>query len=1039
VVEVASPAFVGRAAELARLEAAYQRAAGGEPNTVIVGGEAGIGKSRLIEAFAERVRAAGVRVIVGSCLDLGEAGLPYAPLIEALRTLLRETEPGALPALLGPGRAELARLLPEIGSRVAASDTSVAAGVLPSRLSQARLFELVLGVLERLARAQPVVAVVEDLQWADRSTRDLLLFLERSVRKSRVLFVLTARTDEIDRRSPLLPFLAELERREEVKRMDLKPFAREELVAELTSIAGSPPSSEMVDSVLERSGGNPFFAEQLFVASREQRAGELPPQLKDVLLARVAELSNSAQDVLRIASAAGRRVDDRLLAAVLDIPARELDAALREVIDHQILVPVPVPGGEVSYAFHHALLQEVVYADLLPGERARLHAAFAEALSARIDDPRAGAPAPAELAYHWDAARDWPRAMPAMVEAGMAAERVYAFGDALRYYERALEIWDRLPATPDLRLDDVGDRVDLLKRAAECACLIGEYSHAVELGRAALAGIDPFKDSIRAGMLNERLRWFLWESGDRAGAAEALAEAERLVPADPPSAARARILGHLAGIDMFAGWYEESLSYAAASLEQARGVGSKADEAFAMGIMGWDIAMLGDVDGGIERFRSALGMAESIDGVEGLGLGYTSLAALLDVLGRTEESLEVAQEGLAKTRGLGLSGTYGALLLGSAAHALLALGRWDEADRATREGLEREPTGRPAVWLHVNRARLDTGRGAFEAAELHLRLARTVDDRLGGTEYRNALLAAQAELAVWQGRIDECRSTVSKGLAHMTEGPPEPALGWLAAVGLRAEADAAERARARRDAQAEAEARRRADDLADRLVRMSSGAAADDSDRQLPEGLQRALEALAALCGAELGRLEGTAGPDEWRVAADAWERLGRPFVAAYARYREGGAILAARGSRHDAESRLAAAHETARRLGAGPLLREVELLARQARLDLAPGDAATPDAAAASGSTTQTAEAAAIARIGFTPREAEVLRLVAGGWSNQQIADHLFISRKTASVHVSNILGKLGVDSRVEAAAIAHRLGLGADAPPPPDADTVI
>ncbi|HEY3073487.1 MAG TPA: AAA family ATPase [Candidatus Limnocylindrales bacterium] len=1037
MVEVASPGFVGRTAELHRLEAAYERAANGGPNTVIVGGEAGIGKSRLIEAFTRHARDAGARVIVGSCLDLGEAGLPYAPFIEALRTLLRETDAGALPALLGPGRAELARLLPEIATRVGPVDASRAAGVLPSRLSQARLFELVLGVLERLARAQPVVAVIEDLHWADASTRDLLLFLVRSVRATPVLFVLTARTDEIDRHHPLLPLLAELERRDGVERIDLKPFARDELVAQLTAMGGAAPASEEADHILERSGGNPFFAEQLFAASTERPAGELPPQLRDVLLARVAELSKSAQDVLRIASAAGRRLDDGLLAAVLDIPAQELDAALREVIDHQILVPVRGPGGEVSYAFHHALLQEVVYAELLPGERARLHAAFAGALSERIGDVRAEAPAPAELAYHWDAARDWPRAVPAMIEAGMAAERVYAFGDALRYYERALELWDRLQDSPDTRDGEVRGHVDLLKRAAECACLIGDFRRAVELGRAALAGIDATRDGVRAGMLNERLRWFLWESGDRVGAAEAVAEAQRLVPASPPSAARARILGHLAGIAMFAGRYEESLAHAGASLEQARGVGSRADEAFAMGIMGWDTAMMGDVDEGIGLFRSALAIAQSIDGVEGLGLGYTSLAVLLDVLGRTEESLEVAREGLAKTRGLGLSATYGALLLGSAAHALLDLGDWEEADRATREGLEREPSGRPAVWLHLNRARLETGRGAFDAAELHLRLARSVDDRLGGTEYRNALLAAQAELAAWQGRVDHCRAAVAEALETANEGPPEPALGWLVAAALRSEADAAERARARRDAGAESEARSRGNDLADRLVAMTSGAG--EGGRPMPEGLQRMLEALAALCGAEIGRLEMTASPDDWRVAAEAWEGLGRPFVAAYARHRQAGAILAARGSRGEAETALAAAHQTALRLGAGALLREIELLARQARLDLAPAGAAASGGLAGGATARESAEVSAIIRLGFTPREEEVLRLVAGGWTNQQIADRLFISRKTASVHVSNILGKLGVDSRVEAAAIAHRLGLGADAPPPPDADPVI
>ena len=411
-----------------------------------MGGEAGIGKSRLIEEFAEEARASGARVLIGGCLELGESGLPYAPFIEALRTLIRETEPGALPALLGPARGELARLLPELAARVPVSPPAAEdrGSPEPTRLSQARLFELVLGVLERLARSQALVAVIEDLHWADRSTRDLLLFLIRSLRRAPVLFVATTRSDEIDRHHPLLPLLAELERLDRVERIELRPFSHDELVAQLTAIAGAAPPEALVDRVLERTDGNPFYAEQVFAATEEGAGTDLPPLLRDVLLARVAELSERAQEVLRAASAAGRRVDDRMLAAVLDIGPRELNAALREVIDKQLLTPVVSPDGDTSYQFHHALLQEAVYRELLPGERSRLHAAYADVLGSRAGERGPGMPAPAELAYHWDAARDWRHALPAAVAAGGAAEQVYAFGDGLRWYERALELWDRV-------------------------------------------------------------------------------------------------------------------------------------------------------------------------------------------------------------------------------------------------------------------------------------------------------------------------------------------------------------------------------------------------------------------------------------------------------------------------------------------------------------------------------------------------------------------------------------------------------------------
>ena len=808
----------------------------------------------------------------------------------------------------------------------------------------------------------------------------------------------------------MLPFLAELERHDHVDRVELGSFDRHQLSDQLAALTSGPLEAEVVDRIFERSGGNPFYAEQLLAAGPSK--AELPPRLRDVLLARIGRLSEPARDVLRAAAAAGRRIDDRLLAAGLDLPERALHDGLREAVENDILVPVHGPDGDTAYAFRHALLQEVVYAELFTGERMRLHAAFARSLEDRAGGD--ATPSAAELAFHWDAAREPARALGPTIEAARAAERVYAYAEAYRHYERALELWERAPSAARTA---IGDRAALMERAAEAAVLSGQYARAIELGRTALAAVDATTDPSRAGLLHERLRWFLWEAGERPAAVASVHEALRLIPSDPPTAGLARALAHLAAGELFAGQFEASREHAERAVAAARAVGARSEEALALGILGWDVAVLGDVEAGVASFREGKRIAEELGSVEGQALAQANLASLLDRVGRTEESLAVAREGFEVVRSFGLERTYGGLLAGSAAKALISLGRWDEADVVTEEALERGPAGRAAVWLLLNRGRLLAARGNFEAATRLLNEARDIEERLGGTEYRAALLAAIAELAVWQGRLADCRKAVAEGVRRADAGaPPDPSLAWLAALGLRAEADAAAGARARHDEEALAESRALCTAIAERVEGYGRG-------RGVPTGRT---SALIALCRAELGRVEGTSTAGEWAAVADEFGALGRPFPVAYARYRQAEAILTARGPRPIAEQTLREAHDVAVRLRAEPLRQEAELLARQGRLDLTPVPGSS--------------EAAAASRdgdggLGLTERESEVLQLVAGGWSNQQIADALFISRKTASVHVSNILGKLGVGSRVEAAAIAHRLGLAGDAPAPPDA----
>ena len=993
--------FIGRATELARLRSALDRVAEQrEGRTVVIGGEAGIGKSQLIDRFVAQIGQAA-RVVEGACIDVADDALPYAPIVDILRDLVRTTPAGRLPALLGPGRAELTRLLPELATRAA----DLGPAIELERASQARLFELLLGVFERLATDGPLVIVIEDLQWADRSTRDLVAFLSRALRDDPVLLVLTERTGEAAAEAGSLGFLAELEREEHVDRIDLRPFDRDEVAELVAAEQDEPPGPELVDRLLARSDGNPFFLEALLAGIGNVDAA-LPPVLRDILAAQVAGLSSGTHDMLRAAAAAGRRVDDELLAEVLGLSAGRLAADLREAVGSGILARRETPLGTVL-EFRHELLREVVLAELFPGERMALHAGLAEALESRL---AAGdrTVAAVDLARHWAQAGQPARTLPHAVQAAVAAEGVYAFAEALPLWERAAAIVEDLAGEPAVA---GRDHAELLTRAGDCALLIGEPKRAVNLLQRALVHMYPSGDPERVRILENRLRWHLWWSGQRADAVAAVEAAVAVIPAEPPSVARSRVLGQLAAVRMFAGDFAASAAAAREAIDVGRRAGAMAETALAHGVLGWDVAMLGDIDGGIAEYRKGQEIGEAIGSVEGAALAATNMAALLDRVGRSEASLEAATAGYALTERLGVARTYGAILLGHAAKALLALGRWDEVDGVTASGLRRGAVDAGAAWLMINRARVFTGRGRFDEAARLLANARAIDERVGGTDYRTALLAAEAELATWTGRLNEVLDLSEAGLAAFAlSGTPDPSLAWLAALLLRALADAREDpGRARRPVDEALAAR------SGQVLRKVEAAIEGVVGNPGFVSGERA-RALFALTNAERDRVRGSSSAEAWREVARAWSGLHRPYHVAYARLREAEATMAARGPRDAASAALAEAAEIAGRLGARPLADLVARFAAQARIALP-----TAGSAGASPPTHQNERGPN----DLTAREAEVLRLVTEGWTNQQIAEALFITRKTASVHVSNIMGKLGASNRAEAAAIAHRLGM--------------
>jgi DNA-binding CsgD family transcriptional regulator/tetratricopeptide (TPR) repeat protein len=991
--QVTTGRFVGRTQELARLHQLLAHAATGTPLLLLLGGEAGVGKTRLVEQLAADAGGQGVRVLGGSCVPLGEEGLPFAPVIEALRGLAGELDPAELETVAGPARHELGRLLPDLAWGGEAAIDAGATGA--SQAAQGRLFALLLGVVERLAARAPLLWVVEDLHWADRSTRDLVAFLATALRSGPVMLVATFRSDELDRRHPLRGLLGELARNRRVQRLELPRFTRAELAEQVAGLLGADPPARLVDDLYARSGGNPFFAEELLLAGGGPAA--LPPSLREVLLARVVRLGDRSQRLLGVAAAAGPGVTQPLLAAVAGMDDQQLLEGLREAVDQQLLRPEPSGGG--GYVFRHALVAEAVYSELLPGERVGLHTALADALEASLEAGGPPASRAARLAYHWAAAGDQPRALSASVAAAAAAEGVYAFAEARLQLERVLALWERVP---DAEARTGTDRVGLLSRCAEAAYAAGDPAEAAELVRQALLLVDQARQPQRAGLLHEQLARCLRRLSDPAALSEQQ-QAVRLVPPQP-SPERAWVLCSLAHYLETVDRYAEVRGPAEEAIAIAAQVGAVAEEAIARTALGGALIHLGEPDTGLAELAAAVRLATQTGDVIAELRALVSRSDGLVAAGRPEEAVVVALDGIQQSRRVGLVRGSGPVLVANATWALLALGRWDQAEQVSREGLETNPSGPAYIHLPLARAALELGRGDLDAAQARLQaVRRLLPDPIPGAQNAGPLFCGLAELALWRGDLEQARQLVAQAVPQVEANPRHAAPVY--ALGLRVEADRAELARARHDRQPASD-----DGTAAALLARLGQAATGRAAAGLPE-----LAAWQALGLAERTRQQGPSDPAAWAAAAAAWERLGQPYRVAYAGFRQAEALLAA-GDRDAATVVLGRAAELTGRLGARPLEGEVQALARRARLDLAPPAAAAAPAAAAP---------TPAAQLGLTPREAEVLALVAAGRSNRQIAQALFISPKTVGVHVSNILAKLGVAGRVEAAAIAHRLGL--------------
>lgn len=994
-----SPIVVGREAELSAIADGLDAARDARAGALLLAGEAGVGKSRLVGEAMQMASDRGMQVLRGSCVNIGAAGVPYGPIVEALRELHRELPQDAMTELVGTSGGDLARLLPSL---VAEPDPPEPTA--QSQWLQARLLEAILGLVQRLAARVPVLLVIEDLHWADPGTRETLTYLVRNLRSDAVAMLITYRSDELHRRHPLLPWLAELERTGRVQRVDiarLEPARTRDLVS---AILGGEAQPDLVARVVERSDGNPFFIEELVMAEGASSDRGMPPTLRGILLARISALTDVAQSIVGVAAVAGRRVDHDLLASVAGQDESTTTAALRDAVGQQILV-ADRTGESDGYAFRHALMQEAAYDDLLPGERRRLHKTFAEAVAARPVGTGADAAAHwAELAYHWSATRDDERALEASVRAAMAAVEAYAFGDALRHFETALELW---PSVDDPEKVAGVDLASVLDQASEIASLDGQTRRGAALREAAIAELDGTADPVRAALWHERLGRQRWLATDSVGALRAYDEAVRL--ASDPSPARSRVLAGYGQLLMLLDRWDESRRLCEEALALARTSGDRQVEGHALCTLALDYAALGHAPEGISAVEEAHRIALEVGDYDDVGRARVNLATALLISGELERAADVVAEGLVEAQRLGIASSYGCYLAHDGVEVLTELGRWDEAYQLATATFARQH-----VEPHLDRYGLSrfvpllVALGDPAAGRRLDEVARLLEGAPPEGQFWVPYQGARAEHELWMGRPEAALEATLRGLEAVDVATLGSFPLSLVRIGARAAADLATVGRVGRDERQVDVARAGWSAFAERLA----SAHETEAFQSLTGAARTRAEAELAIIEAERCRIDDAPEVDAWRDAVHKLLADGRPYPLAYARWRLAEASLAA-GERATAGEPLRAAYQTTVELGAAPMRAAIEGLAARARMPLGSTE---PEPAAPSATSDP---------FGLTPREREVLALVSTGRTNRQIADQLFISESTAGVHVSNILGKLGVATRTEAASVAVRLNL--------------
>ena len=958
--------------------------------SVLIGGDAGVGKTRLLLALRDRAVAAGRLVVVGHSLDFGDSALPYLPFSEILGRLQDE-----LPAVVdtvAQTYPAIMRLLPRQRVRVAqatpeGADAAEHASGADDRSSRSDLFAGIHALLEEAARTQPLLVVIEDAHWADQSSRELLSYLFARQLEAPVSLVVSYRSDDVHRRHPLRPTLAEWSRLPTLHRLQVGPLSEASVRTLVHALHPDPLTDEQVRAIISRADGNAFFVEELSGMEGLSSATTLPVDLADLLLVRLDRLDEPSRRVVGAASVAGRRVSHELLARVLAASgsdAQDLDLGLRQAVDALILEP-RLAGNQPGYAFRHALLSEAVYDDLLPGERARLHTAYVTALQ---DGSIPGTSA--ELALHARAANDIETAIAASTEAGDEAMRVGAPEEAAQHYQSALEMLGPRAAV----------EVGLVASAADALVDAGDAYRAVKLVSAHLAMLpDTAPVESRARLLLAKAESAFTTEVDF-DPLDLTTAALGLIPEEPPSKLRARALMIHAQAQR---WHHNTAGAAAsasAAVQMATELGYPGLARAASLVLAKVADLSGQPDDAIARLQKVLGEAGADVDVEIRALHQ--LATVHFGIGKFADARRLYLEALARSKASGRPWSpWGLDARAVAGLAAYILGDWDGVLSITDTSGEAPP---PLAEAYLRSVSLDVeaGRGMAEVLE-HIAAIRPFWERDGAM----VLYCTTAAIDLYgdRGELEAARDFHDESVATLHRLWPGSIM-WLRLrlSTLLVGQIASHVSTLSRSERAEWAA------LGERHAEGNREFAASLS----LEGASRVEARAWYVRGeAEILRLRWLADVEPpssaelvtaWRASVAAFEEMGHIFEVARSQTRLAAALHAAGGAT-EARRLVTVARETARRLRAEPLLAELRTVA---------------GTTGRRGREEHTAESVAL-----TAREQEILGLVAQGRSNGEIGRQLFISTKTVSVHVSNILAKLGAAGRTEAAAIARRQGV--------------
>jgi DNA-binding CsgD family transcriptional regulator len=953
--------LIGRSGELGQLRSALAGISHGGTAAVFLSGESGVGKTYLLAAGAAQLRADGATVLTGGCLDIGDAA-PLHPLRQAVESFTptggREGSPAAAAA-----RSVISLL---------DSDAAEDAGGLLQRVSK---------LLGEVSGGRPLVLMVDDLHAADSTTRQLLLYLLAGLGGLRLLLIGAARTEALHGEHPVRRMLLELRRLRSVRMLQLEPLDRIDAGRLTMVVAGSPLEPAVEDLVFEQSRGNPFLISELARAANDG-TGRLPDAVREILLGKVQALPPHCRRVANAMAAGVDPVEHQLLASVVRLDEDELVEAIRTMVDQRIL---SIDGD--GYRFHHRLLKELLEAALLPAERMPLHRRYATKLSAGpVEGHRH-----AQVAHHWRLAGDQQQALTAAVAAAEAAERLLGFAEAH-------ELWSIAFTLSDRAADKVPDRIALGRRAVDAARSSGDHDGALvlldELARLHGPHHPEWLFAARAGCLASAGR-----------CQEALEQYLRALETtdDETVAERAMTTAHCAELLLQMGRYAEAGQRARDALARA-GQDCASATVVAGAVLGFSQAYLADThaDAGLRTLREALLVAERAGSPDDVGCAYLYLAELLTgPLNELEAGVELARVGARRAEELGVGRRFGTRLLAVAANGLFRIGRWTEATEAVDIGLRHRPAGAEAVELLLARSRVFVARGDLDAAERDLDAVATLLAD-GGARHVLPMLTLRAGLATWQRRFGDARDAIRRGLSTVETIDEVWLLAPLTWHGLRVEAEAFANGGEPPD-----------DAMVTRLVAINDRGAVPTGDG----GVQDAVAGYRELGLGELSRLAERPDPSSWARAATIWQARHQPYPVAYALLRQAEALFGQRTRNAEAVAVLHRANGIAHELGARPLLDEIQLLASRARVKLV-GNEPAPTGVGREPVRVPHKDPLA----GLTVRELEVLTHVADGLTNEEIGRRLFISNRTVGVHVSRILAKLQVRSRVQAGAVFLR-----------------